>query len=99
MNDIRFPRWLAGVGVFGGVAIALGLPAVILTLGGGLAPRAQVTIIIFALIVGALLAAVSAIVGLAVPTTVKAAAIPLECCEPCCPEQEEAEPADPDVKT
>ena len=36
MNTIHFPRWLATVGILGGVAIALGVPYIVLAYGADL---------------------------------------------------------------
>jgi hypothetical protein len=81
---MRFPRWLAAVGVLGGVAIALGLPYVTLVYGSDLG-GAKVAIIILALIAGCTLAAISAVVGITIPTAISGgvgmAGIP-NCCAP-----------------
>jgi hypothetical protein len=93
---MRFPRWLAGVGVVGGVAIALGLPWVTLVHGGDLG-GAKVAIIILALITGACLAGISAVVGITVPTALTGAISLGEdgvsvCCPPeCMPAEQQAE--------
>jgi hypothetical protein len=85
MSEMRFPRWLAAVGVLGGVAIALGLPWVTLVYGSDLG-GAKVAIIILALIAGCALATISAVVGITIPTAVRGAiampAVIPNCCEP-----------------
>lgn len=84
-SKLLFTRWLAAVGVLGGVAIALGLPYLVLAHGVGLGGGAQVTLIILALLVGASLAGVSAVVGITVPTAITGGGIGLACiCEPEC---------------
>jgi hypothetical protein len=84
MNEIRFPRWLAGMGVLGGVAIALGFPYIILTLGGDLSEGVKVVLIILGLLGGGILALASAVVGITIPTAVVGGAIQLDrtCCAP-----------------
>ncbi len=73
MNRMRFPRWLAAVGVIGGVAIALGLPYITLVLDGDLSPNAKLAVVILSLLVGATLAGISAVVGSSMPTAITGA--------------------------
>jgi hypothetical protein len=102
MSELRFPRWLAAVGVFGGVMIALILPVVVLMLGDDLSSTAKLVVVTLALIIGACLAGISAIVGITVPTTVAGAAIKitqngaqLEPTASCCQPTNDEEGADP----
>ena len=83
MNEIRYPRWLAGIGVLGGVAIALGMAYLVLAFGGDLSGGAKVALIILGLAAGSILALASAVVGIAMPSKVADAAIVLDgCCGP-----------------
>lgn len=52
MSEPSFPRWLAAVGVFGGVAIALGLPYLTLVHGDGLSATMKMMVIVLALAAG-----------------------------------------------
>ena len=111
MTDLRFPRWLAAIGVFGGVMIALILPVVVLMLGNDLSARAKLTVIILAMIIGACLAGISAIVGITIPSTIAGAAIKISengittlggngCCIPaedCCPPDPQKPDGTPDI--
>lgn len=98
MSEMRFPRWLAAVGVLGGVAIALGLPWITLVYGSDLG-GAKVAIIILALIAGCTLAAISAVVGITIPTAVRGAiAIPAVIPNCCAPERD-AEQDEADTET
>jgi hypothetical protein len=103
VSDLRFPRWLASVGVLGGVAIAVALPAVVLMLGDDLTPSAKLVVIILGLLVGAALAGVSAVVGITIPTAVGGAALRItkngaslapmaDCCQP--PQEGESQGGD-----
>ena len=93
MSEMRFPRWLAGFGVLGGVAIALGLPWLILVYGGDLSGRAQLTLIILGLLAGSLMGIASAVVGITIPAAVSSGGVKLDpaCCQP--------EPKDVDQST
>lgn len=84
MNQMRYPRWLAALGELGGVVIALGLPYVVLAYGNGLSGSAKVGLIILGLLAGSLVAIVSVVVGIAVPSVVTGAGIKLDrtCCTP-----------------
>lgn len=66
-ENIYFTRWLAAIGVLGGVAIALVLPYFVFTFDHGLSTVAQLFLIVLALLGGLVLAAISAVVGIAVP--------------------------------
>lgn len=92
MNEMRFPRWLAGFGVLGGVAIALGLPWLILVYGGDLSGGAKLTLIILALAAGTLMGIASAVVGITIPTAVSSGGLELDrlCCSPEPPDVDEA---------
>ena len=68
MNEMRFPRWLAALGVLGGVAIALGLSYLVLVHGGDLSSGAKVAMVITGVLAGGILALASAVVGITVPT-------------------------------
>ena len=84
-DEVHFQRWVSLVGVLGGVIIAVGLPYIILAFGDGLSSGARVALIILALATGGLIALASAVVGIAIPKTVKSASIQLPvvgCCEP-----------------
>ena len=78
-DQIYFTRWLAAVGVIGGVAIALVLPYLVLVHGQYLGPRAQILLVVLAILAGILLAGVSAVVGIAVPHRVTGAAFRVNC--------------------
>lgn len=93
MNELRFPRWLAAVGVLGGVMIALILPVAVLMLGDDLSSTAKLVIVILGLIIGSCLAGISAVVGMTIPTAVYGGAIKIgedsarpgsiaDCCRP-----------------
>ena len=83
MNEVRFPRWLAAIGILGGVAIALGSAFVILAYGGDLSGGAKVALVILGLLAGSILAIASAVVGIAVPSVVTGGGIDLDrCCPP-----------------
>jgi len=69
-GSVRFGGKMAAViGTLGGVAVAAGLPAVILVYGANLGVTAQVTIIILALLLGATITAASAVLGIVIPTS------------------------------
>ena len=93
MSELRFPRWLAAVGVFGGVSIALVLPVTVLLLGDDLSATAKLVVIILGMIIGSCLAGISAVVGITIPTAVYGGAIKIgengvqlgsigNCCQP-----------------
>lgn len=94
MSELRFPRWLAGVGIFAGMMIALVIPVVVLMLGQDLTPSAKLVVIILALIIGGCVAGASAVVGITIPTAVAGAALKIsddggvsfgsiaDCCQP-----------------
>ena len=94
MTDLRFPRWLAAVGVFGGVLIALVLPVAVLMLGDDLSSLAKLAVIITAMIIGSLLAGISAVVGITIPSTIAGGSVKIGqdgCCDPA----EECRPPSP----
>jgi hypothetical protein len=84
MNTIHFPRWLATMGILGGVAIAIGVPYIVLVFGGDLGSGAKVALVILSLVAGGLLAIVTAVVGITIPTRVTDAGIDFAaaCCQP-----------------
>lgn len=71
-ESVRFagPR-LAVVGVLAGVAIALGLPWIVLTYGQALGPGVLTLIIIAALVIGGLIALTAAFFGAVMPSVVE----------------------------
>jgi hypothetical protein len=81
---MHFARWLAGFGVLGGVAIALGFTFLVLLYGAGLADWAKVILVILGLGAGTLTAIASAVVGITIPRSVHGGAVRLDpaCCEP-----------------
>jgi hypothetical protein len=83
-NEMHFQRWISLFGVLGGVTIAVGLPYIVLAFGSDLSSGAKVALIITGLLAGSLIALASAVVGIAMPKTVKGAAIhlPVGCCAP-----------------
>ena len=102
MSEIRFPRWLAAVGVFGGVSIALVLPVVVLMLGDDLSATAKLVVVILGLLVGSTLAGISAVVGITIPTAVAGGALKIakngasfgsiaDCCQPTDGEENQAD--------
>jgi len=83
-NEVHFQRWISLFGVMGGVVIAVGLPYIVLAFGSDLSSGAKVALIILGLSAGSLIALASAVVGIAMPKTVRGAAIhlPVGCCAP-----------------
>jgi len=90
-NEVHFQRWISLFGVIGGVLIAVGLPFIVLVFGSDLSSGAKVALIILGLLAGSLIALASAVVGIAMPKTVRGAAIhlPVGCCTPEPPESGE----------
>jgi len=88
MSELRFPRWFAVIGVFAGMLIALIVPVAVLLVGDDLTSTAKLVVIILALVIGACLAGIAAVVGMAMPTAMIGGAIDLsrvtggECCRP-----------------
>ena len=88
MNELRFPRWFAVIGVVAGMLIALIVPVAVLMVGDDLTSTAKLVVIILALVIGACLAGIAAVVGMAMPTAMIGGAIDLsrvtggECCRP-----------------
>jgi hypothetical protein len=68
---MRFSSVLGYFGLVGGLAIALGFPWMILRHGSELDGRAQVFLIFSALVVGAILAIASAVIGITIPTAIR----------------------------
>ena len=91
-NEVHFQRWISLVGVLGGVSIVLGVSYIVLAFGGDLSSGAKVALVIVGLAVGGLIALVSAVVGIAMPKTVRKAAIQIPV-SGCCP-PEPSEPAE-----
>ena len=98
-DQVYFTRWLAAVGVFGGVAVALVLPYLLLVNGQHLAQLAQIALIVLAILGGIILAGLSAVVGIAVPHRITGAALAVNCRDltdesesagECCSSDEEA---------
>jgi hypothetical protein len=58
----------ATIGTVGGVAVAAGLPTVILLYGTNLGVVAQVILIILALLIGGTITGVSAVLGIVIPS-------------------------------
>ena len=88
MNELRFPRWFAVIGVFAGMLIALIVPVAVLMVGDDLTSTAKLVVIIAALVIGGCLAGIAAVVGMAIPTAIIGGAIDLsrvfggQCCVP-----------------
>jgi hypothetical protein len=92
VNTIHFPRWLATAGILGGVAIALGVPYIVLAYGADLGSGAKTALIILGLIAGSLLALVTAVVGIAIPTRITDAGLEVaRCCTPIEPQKGRAD--------
>lgn len=71
-ESLRFGgRSMGAIGVLGGVAIALGLPYLVLTFGQGLGPVMQGLIVIGALVIGGGVACVAAFFGAVMPTVIE----------------------------
>jgi hypothetical protein len=69
-GEVRFGgKIAAAIGAAGGVAVAAGLPTVILIYGTNLGVPAQVTLIILAVLMGGVITAVSAVLGIVIPTS------------------------------
>ena len=97
MNKMVFARWLAVLGILGGIVIATGLPFIVLVHGADLGGFARTFLVTIAIGAGAILAIISAVVGITVPTAISGGGIDLDkaiengCCngpsgEPCCEE-------------
>lgn len=87
MNRPRFSSALGYIGALAGVAIALGLPWIVLAYGTDLGPGIRATIVILALLVGALLAIGSVVVGVTIPSATSnpkmyIGTVPTDCCGP-----------------
>lgn len=69
-GEVRFGgKQAAMVGVVGGVAVAAGLPTVILIYGAHLGVPAQVALVILALLIGGVVTVISAVLGIVIPTS------------------------------
>ena len=69
-GEVRFGgKMTALIGALGGVAVAAGLPTVILLYGTNLGVVAQVIVIILALLIGGAITAVSAVLGIVIPSS------------------------------
>jgi hypothetical protein len=69
-GEVRFGgKMTALIGVLGGVAVAAGVPAVVLIYGQSMGWGAQLTVIILALLLGAPISAISAILGIVIPSS------------------------------
>ncbi len=69
-GEVRFGgKITALIGVLGGVAVAAGVPAVVLIYGQSMGWGAQLTVIIVALVLGTPITAISAILGIVIPTS------------------------------
>ena len=64
-------RAMAVVGVLGGVAIALGLPYIVIVYGQSMGAVAQVLLTILALLTGGIIAGLSAFFGTVIPHSVE----------------------------
>ncbi len=93
MNTIHFPRWLATMGILGGVAIAVLVSYFVLVLGVDLGSGAKVALIILSLAAGCLLAIVTAVVGITIPARITDAGIDFAavCCQPIVHEKDRAD--------
>jgi hypothetical protein len=94
MGEVKFPRWAAAFGVLGGVAVALGFPMIVLMQGQDLSDAARIWLSILGLLLGVLLAAVSAVIGITIPSAVSkgfsvgGASVGLGSNAECCPPAE-----------
>ena len=73
MSDefVRFQKGVvAVVGIVGAIAIAVGVPLIVLLLGQNLGVAVQTTIIIIAVVGGGLLGGISAFFGIVIPSAV-----------------------------
>jgi len=105
MSTLQFSRWIALVGVLAGMMIALIVPVAVLMVGGDITPSAKLVIIILALLIGGCVAAISAVVGITIPTALVGASIKIDedgahfgsmadCCAPTRkPDRSAADPA------
>ena len=70
-DEVRFGKGLAWFGAVAGLAIAVGLPALLLIYGQSLGAVATTIVIVMALIAGGTLAAVSVFFGTVIPSGVE----------------------------
>jgi len=68
---VRFSRGMGPLGVAGGVAIAIGVPYVVVAYGAHLADWVHLVAIILSLLCGGTVALASALFGIAIPKTVQ----------------------------
>ena len=78
MSTLQFSRWIALFGVLAGTMIALIVPVAVLMVGGDITPSAKLVIIILALLIGGCVAALSAVVGITIPTALVGAAVKID---------------------
>lgn len=78
MSTLQFSRWIALVGVFAGMMIALIVPVAVLMVGGDLTSTSKLVIIILALLIGGCVAAAAAVVGITIPTALVGGAITID---------------------
>lgn len=87
MSRLHFSNQLSILGICAGVAVALGLAAIVLSMGGHLSPILQVVVIVLGLLAGGVVAAIAVVVGITIPTAVDDGKVDLGeiargCCEP-----------------
>jgi hypothetical protein len=93
MSRKVFSSALGYVGALGGVVIAVGVPWIVLVYGGQLSSSVQATVIILALISGAVVAVASTIVGITIPTAIQGGKFEIgRCPDTCCDDEEKAAP-------
>ena len=98
MSQFSASSLLGYFGVLGGVAIALGLPWLILVHGFFLSEIARLAVIVLSLLIGGLLAVASAVIGITIPSTVRDGKLDIGgIIKGCCPP--EAPCANDDSKT
>jgi hypothetical protein len=69
-GEVRFSgKTTALIGVLGGVAVAVGVPVVVLIYGQNMGWGAQLTVIILALVLGTPIAAIPAILAVVIPAS------------------------------
>jgi hypothetical protein len=78
MTKILYSSMLGYLGVLGGVAIALGLPWIVLAYGADLSSAVRTTLIILGLVGGVILACASAVVGITIPTAIHGGKLDIE---------------------
>jgi hypothetical protein len=68
MGGIRYSNWLATIGALGGVFLATALPWMIIAHATDFSVRAKIFLIVLAVVGGVILAAISTVVGITIPT-------------------------------